>query len=34
VLVPKVSSPNHLEDVAERLVYISADQKIRVSAMM
>ena len=34
VLVPKVSSPNHLEDVAERLVDISADQKIRVWAMM
>src|SRR5262245_36804632 len=29
VLVPKVSSPNNLEDVAERLVDISADQKIR-----
>jgi citrate lyase subunit beta/citryl-CoA lyase len=34
VLVPKVSSPDHLEDVAERLVDISADQKIRVWAMM
>jgi citrate lyase subunit beta / citryl-CoA lyase len=34
VLVPKVSSPGHLEDVAERLVDISADQKIRVWAMM
>jgi citrate lyase subunit beta/citryl-CoA lyase len=34
VLVPKVSSGNHLEDVAERLVDISADQKIRVWAMM
>ena len=34
VLVPKVSSPNNLEDVAERLVDISADQKIRVWAMM
>jgi len=34
VLVPKVSSANHLEDVAERLVDISADQKIRVWAMM
>lgn len=34
VLVPKVSSSNHLEDVAERLVDISADQKIRVWAMM
>jgi citrate lyase subunit beta / citryl-CoA lyase len=34
VLVPKVSRPNHLEDVAERLVDISADHKIRVWAMM
>jgi citrate lyase subunit beta / citryl-CoA lyase len=34
VLVPKVSSPDHLEDIAERLVDISADQKIRVWAMM
>jgi citrate lyase subunit beta/citryl-CoA lyase len=34
VLVPKVSNPSHLEDVAERLVDISADQKIRVWAMM
>ena len=34
VLVPKVSRPDHLEDVAERLVDISADQKIRVWAMM
>jgi citrate lyase subunit beta/citryl-CoA lyase len=34
VLVPKVSSPNQLEDIAERLVDISADQKIRVWAMM
>jgi citrate lyase subunit beta/citryl-CoA lyase len=34
VLVPKVSSPDHLEDVAERLVDISANQKIRVWAMM
>jgi citrate lyase subunit beta/citryl-CoA lyase len=32
--VPKVSSPGHLEDVAERLVDISADRKIRVWAMM
>jgi citrate lyase subunit beta/citryl-CoA lyase len=29
-----VSNPRHLEDVAERLVDISADQKIRVWAMM
>jgi len=34
VLVPKISSPDHLEDVAERLVDISADHKIRVWAMM
>jgi citrate lyase subunit beta / citryl-CoA lyase len=34
VLVPKVSSPRNLEDVAERLVDISADHKIRVWAMM
>jgi citrate lyase subunit beta/citryl-CoA lyase len=34
VLVPKVSSPGNLEDVAERLVDISADRKIRVWAMM
>jgi citrate lyase subunit beta/citryl-CoA lyase len=34
VLVPKVSSADHLEDIAERLVDISADQKIRVWAMM
>src|SRR5947209_954994 len=34
VLVPKVSIPAHLEDVAERLVDISADHRIRVWAMM
>ena len=34
VLVPNVSSPGHLEDVAERLVDISADHKIRIWAMM
>jgi citrate lyase subunit beta/citryl-CoA lyase len=34
ILIPKVSSPGHLEDVAERLVDISADQKIRIWAMM
>ena len=34
VLVPKVSTPGHLEDVAERLVDISADHKIRIWAMM
>jgi citrate lyase subunit beta / citryl-CoA lyase len=34
ILVPKVSSPGHLEDVAERFVDISADHKIRIWAMM
>ncbi len=34
VLVPKVSTAANLEDVAERLVDISADHKIRVWAMM
>ena len=34
VLVPKISKPGNLEDVAERLVDISADHKIRVWAMM
>jgi citrate lyase subunit beta/citryl-CoA lyase len=34
ILVPKVSSPDHLETVAERLVDISADHKIRIWAMM
>src|SRR3954464_9376129 len=34
VLVPKVSRAQHLEDVAERLVDISADHKIRIWAMM
>src|SRR4030088_252982 len=34
VLVPKVSRPGHLEDVAERLVDISADHKISIWAMM
>jgi citrate lyase subunit beta / citryl-CoA lyase len=34
VLVPKVSNPNNLEDVAERMIDISADHKIRVWAMM
>jgi citrate lyase subunit beta/citryl-CoA lyase len=34
ILIPKVSSPDHLEDVAERLVDISADHKIRIWAMM
>jgi len=34
VLIPKVSSPSQLEDVAERLVDISADHRIRIWAMM
>jgi citrate lyase subunit beta/citryl-CoA lyase len=34
VLVPKVSRSGQLEDVAERLVDISADHRIRVWAMM
>src|SRR5438132_8458827 len=34
ILVPKVSIPRHLEDVAERLIDISADHKIRIWAMM
>ena len=34
VLIPKVSNPSQLEDVAERLVDISADHRIRVWAMM
>ena len=34
VLVPKVSAPGHLEDVAERLIDIGADHRIRVWAMM
>src|SRR6266478_9314068 len=34
VLVPKVSTPGNLEDVAERLVDISADHRMRVWAMM
>jgi citrate lyase subunit beta/citryl-CoA lyase len=34
ILLPKVSSPDHLETVAERLVDISADHKIRIWAMM
>jgi citrate lyase subunit beta/citryl-CoA lyase len=34
VLVPKVTSPKLLEDVADRLVDISADHRIRVWAMM
>ena len=31
---PRYRSPDHLEDLAERLVDISADHKIRVWAMM
>jgi citrate lyase subunit beta/citryl-CoA lyase len=34
VLLPKVSSPANLEDLAERMVDISADRRIRVWAMM
>ena len=34
VLIPKVSSPGNLHDVATRLVDIGADQKIRIWAMM
>jgi citrate lyase subunit beta/citryl-CoA lyase len=34
VLVPKVSSAQNLEDVADRLVDIGADHKIRIWAMM
>src|SRR5215813_2875968 len=34
LLIPKVSSPDHLEHVAERLVDMSADHRIRVWAMM
>ena len=34
LLVPKVSSPAHLEHVADRLVDMSADHRIRVWAMM
>ncbi len=33
-LVPKVSSPEHLEHVADRLVDMSADHRIRVWAMI
>jgi citrate lyase subunit beta / citryl-CoA lyase len=34
VLVPKISKPDQLEDVAERLVDIHADHRIRIWAMM
>ena len=34
VLVPKISHPDQLEDVAERLVDIHADHRIRIWAMM
>jgi len=34
VLIPKVSSPSQLEEVAERLADISADHRIRIWAMM
>jgi citrate lyase subunit beta/citryl-CoA lyase len=34
ILVPKISKPDHLLDVAERLVDIAADHKIRLWAMI
>jgi citrate lyase subunit beta / citryl-CoA lyase len=34
ILVPKVSKPAHLETIAERLIDIAADHKIRVWAMI
>jgi citrate lyase subunit beta/citryl-CoA lyase len=34
ILVPKVSGPDQLQDIAERLVDIGADHKIRIWAMM
>jgi citrate lyase subunit beta/citryl-CoA lyase len=34
LLLPKVSAPGHLEDLAERLADVGADHKIRVWAMM
>lgn len=34
ILVPKVSSPGHVEQIAERLGAVSADRRIRVWAMM
>jgi citrate lyase subunit beta/citryl-CoA lyase len=34
ILVPKVSSPGHLEEIAERLADLSADRRIQIWAMM
>src|ERR1700716_57883 len=34
ILVPKVSSPGHLERIAERLADLGADRSIQVWAMM
>jgi citrate lyase subunit beta / citryl-CoA lyase len=34
ILLPKVSNPGQLEDVAERLVDLGADQRVRIWAMM
>jgi citrate lyase subunit beta/citryl-CoA lyase len=34
ILLPKVSNPAQLEDVAERLVDLGADQRVRIWAMM
>lgn len=34
ILLPKVSSPDHLEQIAERLADLNADRRIRVWAMM
>jgi citrate lyase subunit beta / citryl-CoA lyase len=34
ILVPKISKPGQLQDIAARLIDIAADQKIRVWAMM
>jgi citrate lyase subunit beta/citryl-CoA lyase len=34
ILLPKVSIPSQLEDVAERLVDLGADQRVRIWAMM
>ena len=34
ILVPKVSSPGHLEEIAERLADLSADRRIQIWAMV
>ena len=34
ILVPKVSSPGHMERIAERLLDLAADRRIQVWAMM